>query len=196
MTTTLVTGATRGIGREAARPLVQAGQEVYLGAREPRAGAEVAALIGATPVQLDATTADSIASAVDRICGEVVWLDVSVNNAGIAGEQRRPGDARRPARGVRDERVRGCNCDRRVDAPARDKRKASRRERVQRRRIAEPEHGARLPVDDARLPDVESRPQYADHPICATLSRWRVNSATPGLTATEFTGSPRGRTDR
>jgi NAD(P)-dependent dehydrogenase (short-subunit alcohol dehydrogenase family) len=53
----------------------------------------VAAEIGATPIQLDATDADSIAAAVDRLRDEAGLLDILVNNAGIAGEQRRPGEA-------------------------------------------------------------------------------------------------------
>ena len=71
MTTALVTGATRGIGREVARRLVEAGHTVYLGARDPDAGSEVAAAIGATPLQLDVTDAASIAAAAQRLRDEV-----------------------------------------------------------------------------------------------------------------------------
>ncbi len=42
MTTTLVTGATRGIGREVVRRLVEAGHTVYLGARDFDRGVQVA----------------------------------------------------------------------------------------------------------------------------------------------------------
>jgi NAD(P)-dependent dehydrogenase (short-subunit alcohol dehydrogenase family) len=42
MTTTLVTGATRGLGRETARQLVAAGHTVYVGARDDARGREVA----------------------------------------------------------------------------------------------------------------------------------------------------------
>ena len=41
MTTTLVTGATRGLGRETARQLVAAGHTVYVGARDDARGREV-----------------------------------------------------------------------------------------------------------------------------------------------------------
>ncbi len=34
MTTTLITGGTRGLGHESARRLVQAGQTVWIGARD------------------------------------------------------------------------------------------------------------------------------------------------------------------
>lgn len=93
MTTTLVTGANRGIGLEVARRLVEAGHTVYLGARDLRRGTEAAAEVGATPVLLDSTDSASIAAAVDRLRDEVGALDVLVNNAGIAGEQRPPAEA-------------------------------------------------------------------------------------------------------
>jgi NAD(P)-dependent dehydrogenase (short-subunit alcohol dehydrogenase family) len=91
--TALVTGATRGIGYEVARRLVEAGQTVYLGARDLRRGKEASDEIGATPVLLDTTDSGSIAAAVDRLRDEVGALDVLVNNAGIAGDQRPPADA-------------------------------------------------------------------------------------------------------
>src|SRR5690606_22889009 len=55
MTTTLVTGATRGLGKETARQLVAAGHTVWVGARDEAAGRAVAAEIGARAVRLDVT---------------------------------------------------------------------------------------------------------------------------------------------
>jgi NAD(P)-dependent dehydrogenase (short-subunit alcohol dehydrogenase family) len=93
MTTTLITGATRGLGRETARRLVELGHVVYVGARDAAAGQEAADKLGARTLQLDVTDDTSVQAAVDRLGAEAGVLDVLVNNAAIAGEQRRPADA-------------------------------------------------------------------------------------------------------
>ncbi len=85
MTTTLITGATRGLGREAARLLVARGHTVYLGARDAARGEQVAAEVGAVPLLLDVTDDESVAAAAKRLSAEVGHLDVLVNNAGITG---------------------------------------------------------------------------------------------------------------
>lgn len=79
----LVTGATRGIGREIANGLVERGATVYAGARDPADVAES----NRTAIELDVTDDATMAAAVDRIAGEAGRLDVLVNNAGIAGPQ-------------------------------------------------------------------------------------------------------------
>jgi NAD(P)-dependent dehydrogenase (short-subunit alcohol dehydrogenase family) len=195
MTTTLVTGATRGIGREVARRLVEAGQTVYLGARDHRAGADVAAAIGATPIQLDATSGDSIASAVERIRNEVGALDVLVNNAGIAGDQQPPGEATlADLRSVFDTNVFGAaavidgftplleasetpvlvNVSSAVGSLTLNSAPDSRWSMLA------------YPMSKAALNMLTI--QYA-----RAFPRWRVNSGTPGLTATEFTAPREGR---
>jgi NAD(P)-dependent dehydrogenase (short-subunit alcohol dehydrogenase family) len=83
MTTTLITGATRGLGRETARQLVAAGHTVYLGARDEARGRAVAGELGARCVQLDVTDDASVGAALARVESEG-GLDVLVNNAGIA----------------------------------------------------------------------------------------------------------------
>ena len=83
MTTTLITGANRGLGHETARQLVEAGHTVWIGARDEAAGRAAATAIGARSVQLDVTDDASVAAALARVEAEG-GLDVLVNNAGIA----------------------------------------------------------------------------------------------------------------
>ncbi|WP_432845381.1 SDR family NAD(P)-dependent oxidoreductase [Amycolatopsis sp. CA-161197] len=83
MTTTLITGANRGLGKETARQLVAAGHTVYLGARDEARGRAAAAEIGARFVRLDVTDDASVTAAFARIDADG-GLDVLVNNAGIA----------------------------------------------------------------------------------------------------------------
>lgn len=83
MTTTLITGATRGLGKETARQLLAAGHTVYLGARNVADGRRTAEELGARFVQLDVTDDVSVAAAFSQLQGEG-GLDVLVNNAGIA----------------------------------------------------------------------------------------------------------------
>ena len=83
MTTTLITGANRGLGKEAARQLIAAGHTIYIGARDEERGRAAAAELGARFVQLDVTDDASVAAAFARI-GADGGLDVLVNNAGIA----------------------------------------------------------------------------------------------------------------
>jgi NAD(P)-dependent dehydrogenase (short-subunit alcohol dehydrogenase family) len=82
-TTTLITGANRGLGKEAARQLIAAGHTVYLGARDAARGQAAAQELGARCVQLDVTDDASVASAFAQIEAEG-GLDVLINNAGIA----------------------------------------------------------------------------------------------------------------
>ena len=85
MTTTLITGANKGLGHEAARLLIEAGHDVYLGARAPERGAAAARALGCRFVPLDVLDEESVAAAASTIEKEQGALDVLVNNAGIAG---------------------------------------------------------------------------------------------------------------
>ncbi|MFE3257252.1 SDR family NAD(P)-dependent oxidoreductase [Nocardia sp. NPDC059229] len=82
MTTTLITGANKGLGFETARQLVAAGNTVYVGSRDAERGRLAAAEIGARSVQLDVTDDASVAAAA-KIIEADGGLDVLVNNAGI-----------------------------------------------------------------------------------------------------------------
>jgi NAD(P)-dependent dehydrogenase (short-subunit alcohol dehydrogenase family) len=85
MTTTLITGANKGLGHEAARQLVAAGHTVYAGARDAERGRKAAAELGARFVLIDVTSDDSVAAAAAQLREEAGGLDVLVNNAGIPG---------------------------------------------------------------------------------------------------------------
>jgi NAD(P)-dependent dehydrogenase (short-subunit alcohol dehydrogenase family) len=84
MTTTLITGANKGLGYEAARRLLADGHDVWIGARDQERGRRAAEELGARFVQLDVTNEDSVAAAAAAVEAET-GLDVLINNAGIAG---------------------------------------------------------------------------------------------------------------
>ncbi|MGW0840088.1 SDR family NAD(P)-dependent oxidoreductase [Streptomyces sp. NPDC002787] len=88
MTTTLITGANKGLGLQTARRLTRAGHTVYLGARDARRGAWAARAVGARPLLLDVADDDSVATAAEQVREHTGHLDVLVNNAGVAGRMR------------------------------------------------------------------------------------------------------------
>ncbi|MEU5254045.1 SDR family NAD(P)-dependent oxidoreductase [Streptomyces longwoodensis] len=83
MTTTLITGANKGLGFETARRLVAEGHTVYLGSRDAARGRAAAERLGARAVLLDVTDDASVAAAAKTVEAEGGGLDVLVNNAGI-----------------------------------------------------------------------------------------------------------------
>ncbi|WP_459643181.1 SDR family oxidoreductase [Kineococcus sp. NUM-3379] len=91
MTTALVTGANRGLGRSFAAELLTRGATVYAAAREPAS----IDLPGARPIALDITDPAAVAAAA-ALAGDV---DLLVNNAGISTGAQLLGDLE----GVRTE---------------------------------------------------------------------------------------------
>jgi NAD(P)-dependent dehydrogenase (short-subunit alcohol dehydrogenase family) len=85
MTTTLITGANKGLGRETARRLLADGHDVWIAARDPEKGRATAEELGARFVQLDVTDEDSVRVAAEHVEAESGSLDVLINNAGITG---------------------------------------------------------------------------------------------------------------
>jgi NAD(P)-dependent dehydrogenase (short-subunit alcohol dehydrogenase family) len=83
MTTTLITGANQGLGFHTAQRLRALGHDVWITARDPKAGADATEEIGAHFVELDVTDDASIAAAV-AVIAEAGGLDILINNAGIA----------------------------------------------------------------------------------------------------------------
>jgi NAD(P)-dependent dehydrogenase (short-subunit alcohol dehydrogenase family) len=80
MTKTLITGANKGLGYEAAKRLVAEGHEVWVGARDTTLGEEAARTVGARFVQLDVTDEASVEAAA-ALVAKTGGLDVLVNNA-------------------------------------------------------------------------------------------------------------------
>lgn len=89
--TALVTGANKGIGKEIARQLVDAGLTVYVGSRDPGRGQQAVDELGgdAQLLVLDVTDSQSIAAAARQ----VETLDILVNNAGISPNSAAPPEA-------------------------------------------------------------------------------------------------------
>jgi len=79
----LVTGANKGIGRQIAGQLADAGLIVYVGSRDAARGERAVAEIGgdSRPLVLDVTDAAGIEAAAHQVGA----LDILVNNAGISG---------------------------------------------------------------------------------------------------------------
>src|SRR4051812_47840477 len=91
MTTTLITGATRGLGRETARRLIADGHDVWAAGRDEQRGRAAADELGARFVQLDVTDDASVEAAAAHV-EQHGGLDVLVNNAGIVGPRKQPAE--------------------------------------------------------------------------------------------------------
>jgi NAD(P)-dependent dehydrogenase (short-subunit alcohol dehydrogenase family) len=80
----LVTGASRGIGRETARQLAEKGYEVIVATRKLADAETVVGEIGgaARPLELDVSDPASVDRAVEAVKADPGRLDVLVNNAG------------------------------------------------------------------------------------------------------------------
>lgn len=77
----LITGASSGIGYEAARMLSQQGHKVYGAARRTER-MDSLRQFGVTPLSLDVTSDTSAQDAIDHIIQQEGRIDVLVNNAG------------------------------------------------------------------------------------------------------------------
>ena len=67
MTTTLITGANKGLGYETACRLIEQGHTVYIGARDIERGEAAATRLGGHFVQLDVTDDASVEAALRAI---------------------------------------------------------------------------------------------------------------------------------
>ena len=88
--TTLVTGASRGIGKAIAIALAEAGANVAVNYRERKAEAEETVKIikalgrKAAAFQADVSNAKAVTDLIQRIEGALGPIDIHVNNAGVA----------------------------------------------------------------------------------------------------------------
>jgi NAD(P)-dependent dehydrogenase (short-subunit alcohol dehydrogenase family) len=91
MKTVVITGATRGIGLEIAKQLIEKGHFVYLGSRSLDKGEEIVKELNATgftnakAITLDVTSPATVAAAAAQVEQEKGRLDILINNAGILG---------------------------------------------------------------------------------------------------------------
>ncbi|MEU4311063.1 SDR family NAD(P)-dependent oxidoreductase [Nocardia sp. NPDC024068] len=104
-TTVLVTGANKGLGREAVRRFATMGWRVLLAARDVERGSaairELAAEgLHADFVPMDITSDESVQAAVDLVRTHTRHLDVLVNNAGVGAPATPPGETRAADVGV------------------------------------------------------------------------------------------------
>ncbi|MEM1236707.1 MAG: SDR family oxidoreductase [Pseudomonadota bacterium] len=87
MKTTLITGASQGIGAETARVFLDAGWHVGLLARRREPLEELATGRAATVLPADVTDEKAVEAAVAKFVAETGRLDVLFNNAGMFGTQ-------------------------------------------------------------------------------------------------------------
>jgi NAD(P)-dependent dehydrogenase (short-subunit alcohol dehydrogenase family) len=82
----IVTGASRGIGRDLARVLAASGALVFAGSREPAAADLAWAAPGGgevRPLKLDVTRVPAMRKAIDSVVAKHGQIDILVNNAGL-----------------------------------------------------------------------------------------------------------------
>ncbi|WP_328387464.1 SDR family NAD(P)-dependent oxidoreductase [Nocardia sp. NBC_00416] len=96
-TTVLVTGANKGLGREAVRRFATMGWRVFLAARDVDRGTTAvrelaAAGLHAEFVPMDITSDESVREALDLVSARTRHLDVLVNNAGIGAPATPPAE--------------------------------------------------------------------------------------------------------
>ena len=93
--TVLITGANKGLGFETARQLGKQGYTVLVGARDETRGESAVGKLkdegfDAEFIELDATNAETIETAAQKVGEKYGKLDVLVNNAGVALEGAQP----------------------------------------------------------------------------------------------------------
>ncbi len=84
----LITGANRGLGKQAAMEIADLGWEVVVGTRDAAAGQEIVDTIlslgkSASHITIDISDQDSIRKAAEQLASRIDHIDALLNNAGI-----------------------------------------------------------------------------------------------------------------
>jgi NAD(P)-dependent dehydrogenase (short-subunit alcohol dehydrogenase family) len=93
MKNVVVTGANKGIGFEVAKQMAELGYFVYLGCRNEQNGLEAISSLrklnisNAELLQIDVSDWNSVKEAAAKLASEIDALDILINNAGVAGSQ-------------------------------------------------------------------------------------------------------------
>ena len=198
MTTTLITGANKGLGYETARQLIAAGHIVYIGARDPERGRQAAERLGARFVQLDVTS-----RRLRRGGGQG---DRGRRRAGRPGQQRRhrrphPRQRGSSARRTRppgtwpalfDTNVFGLVRMLHAFLPLLQRSAGAGRGQPQQRPVQDGRPGqprrARALLPGRRLPGLQDRGQHADGAVRQGVPRHQDQRRRPGYTATDLNG--------
>jgi len=189
MTTTLITGANKGLGYETARQLIAAGHDVWIGARDATRGEAAAKELGARFVRIDVTSDASVSAAAATLTS----LDVLINNAGIPGGFKPPAvTVAADIQAVYETNVLGVvrvvhACQHLLDASAApvvvnvSSGMGSLAITTDPARFESTLIGLAYPSSKAALNMLTS--QYAK-----AFARWRINAVDPGYTATDLNG--------
>jgi NAD(P)-dependent dehydrogenase (short-subunit alcohol dehydrogenase family) len=193
MTTILITGANKGLGRESARRLIELGHTVYLGARDAERGRRVAEELGGLPLLIDVTDDRSVDEATAWVRDQSGGLDVLINNAGIPGGFKAPGETTAlDLRTVYDTNVFGVVRVTHAFLPVLEKSPApvvvnvssgmgSLAVTTDPNRLESSLHGLAYPSSKSALNMITS--QYAK-----AYPAFRINCVDPGYTATDLNG--------
>jgi len=84
--TFLITGGSAGIGKAAAKLIIEKGGKVAITGRDEKRLNDTAKKIGAYPIHADAANEKDVEKTYDLFLKEFKKLDCLVNNAGIGGE--------------------------------------------------------------------------------------------------------------
>jgi NAD(P)-dependent dehydrogenase (short-subunit alcohol dehydrogenase family) len=93
MKNVLVTGANKGIGFEVAKQMAELGYFVYLGCRNEQNGREAinnlrkSNISNVELLQMDVSDLTSVKEAASKLASKIGALDILINNAGVAGGQ-------------------------------------------------------------------------------------------------------------
>lgn len=90
MKTAVITGASDGIGREAARKLARAGWQLAIVGRNKDKTATVARELGALPYAVDFTDLQNVKTLAERLLNDYARIDLLVNNAGGIFKRQEP----------------------------------------------------------------------------------------------------------